>query len=84
MMTCREFADFLADYLSGELASDSRKAFEEHLRLCVNCQRYIAGYKETVKLGKAAFADEDAAIPAQVPDELVQAILRAKGARRHP
>ena len=83
-MTCREFADFLADYLSGELASDSRTAFEEHLRSCVNCQRYLAGYKETVKLGKGAFAEQDAIIPAQVPDELVQAILRARGARQQP
>jgi len=80
-MTCREFADFMADYLSGELPPDRRAVFEHHLRLCVNCQRYLAGYEETVKLGKAAFADDDAAVPAQVPEELVQAILRAKGAR---
>jgi anti-sigma factor RsiW len=81
-MTCREFADFMADYLSGELPSDSRAAFEHHLRLCVNCQKYLAGYEETIKLGKRAFADDDAAVASQVPEELVQAILRAKGVRR--
>ena len=83
-MTCREFADFIADYLSGALSADSRTNFEEHLRLCVNCQKYLAGYKDTVKLGKAAFADENGAVPAQVPEELVQAILRAKGTRQRP
>ena len=77
-MTCREFADFLADYLSGELAPAARAAFEHHLRLCANCQNYLAGYEETVRLGKAAFAADDAAVPAQVPEDLVQAILRAK------
>jgi anti-sigma factor RsiW len=77
-VTCREFADFIAEYLSGELPPDSRSAFEHHLRLCVNCQRYLAGYRETVKLGKAAFADDDAALPPHVPDELVRAILAAK------
>ena len=77
-MTCREFADFIADYLSGELASDRRAAFEHHLRLCVNCQRYLAGYEATVKLGQRAFADDDAAVPANVPEELVQAILAAR------
>ena len=82
MMTCREFADFIADYLSAELPQDRRSAFEQHLRLCVNCQKYLAGYEETVKLGRRAFADEDAPVPAQVPEELVQAILRAKGVRR--
>ncbi len=81
-MTCREFADFMADYLSDELPAESRSAFEQHLCLCVNCQKYLAGYEETVKLGKRAFADEDAAVPPQVPEELVQAILRAKGVQR--
>ena len=77
-MTCREFADFMADYLSGELPQDSRAAFEHHLRLCVNCQRYLAGYEATVKLGQRAFGDDEAAVPPQVPEELVQAILTAR------
>jgi len=81
-MTCREFADFMGDYLSGELALDSRAAFEQHLRLCANCQKYLAGYEETVKLGKQAFADDDAAVPQQVPEELVRAILAAQAARK--
>jgi len=72
----------MADYLSGELPVDSRTAFDYHLGLCVNCQRYLAGYKETVKLGKRAFADDDAGVPGEVPEDLVQAILAARGARR--
>ena len=80
-MTCREFADFMAEYVAGELTPDSRAAFEHHLRLCANCQRYLAGYEETMKLGKRAFADDDAAVPPQVPEELVQAILIARRAR---
>ncbi len=82
MITCREFADFMADYLSGELPQDRRSAFEEHLRLCVNCQKYLAGYKETIRLGKRAFADDDAALPPHVPRDLVRAILTAIGIRR--
>ena len=77
-MTCREFADFMGDYLSGELPADTRAAFEYHLQLCVNCQKYLAGYEETVKLGKRAFDGDDAAVPAEVPEELVQAILDAQ------
>ena len=81
-MTCREFADFMADYLSGELPPDTRAHFDEHLRVCVNCQRYLEGYEETIRLGKRAFADDQAAVPPDVPEELVQAILRAKRGRR--
>ena len=83
-MTCREFADFMADFLSGELPPSSRAAFEHHLRLCVNCQRYLAGYEETVKLGKAAFANDDAAVPPHVPEELVQGVLSFLAERGYP
>ena len=82
MITCREFADFMADYLSGELPHDSRSAFEAHLRRCVNCQKYQAGYKETIRLGKRAFADDDGPLPPHVPRDLVRAILSAIGIRR--
>lgn len=77
-MTCREFADFIGDYLSGELQPDVRDRFARHLEICDNCQRYLAGYEATVKLGKRAFADEDADVPADVPETLVKAILAAK------
>jgi len=77
-VTCREFADFIADYLSRELSPPTRDAFDRHLGLCPNCQRYLASYTETVKLGKAAFDDENAAVPATVPEELLRAILDAR------
>jgi anti-sigma factor RsiW len=77
-VTCREFADFMADYLTGELSEAIRAAFDHHLAVCPNCQRYLTSYRETVTLGKAAFAAADAPVPAQVPEELVQAILSAR------
>jgi anti-sigma factor RsiW len=81
-VTCREFADFMADYLSGELPAPAKSAFDHHLSLCVNCRRYLASYAETIKLGKAAFADESAKLPDDVPEELVRSILAARGARK--
>ena len=79
-MTCREFADFMADYLSNELPVRVRTAFDDHLRVCPNCRKYLTSYEETVKLGRRAFEDEDAVLPAEVPEDLVSAILAA---RRH-
>jgi putative zinc finger protein len=81
IVTCREFADFMGDYLSGELLPALRGPFDHHLSLCVNCQRYLASYRETVALGKQAFTDADAALPADVPEELVKAILAARSSR---
>ena len=53
VVTCREFADFMGDHLSGELPAEVRSAFDHHLQLCPNCQKYLAGYEETVEAGKA-------------------------------
>ena len=77
-MTCREFADFMMDYLSGDLSFESRVRFEHHLSICTNCEKYLTSYAETVKLGKRAFVDDTAALPAEVPEGLVNAILAAR------
>jgi len=77
-MTCREFADFIADYLTGELPPAVHAAFEHHLDVCINCRRYLKSYEETITLGRRAFEDEDALLPAVIPEELVQAILASR------
>jgi anti-sigma factor RsiW len=80
-MTCREVTEFLTDYLSGELPSDQRAVFDEHLRECPQCVAYVKSYRETVKLGTAAFSNPDDRVPDEVPEELVQAILAARRKR---
>lgn len=52
-MTCREFIEFLWQYLSEELSPAERAKFEEHLARCSPCVRYLKSYGETIKLGKA-------------------------------
>jgi len=77
-VTCREFADFIADYLSGELMAESRAAFDRHLSLCTNCRKYLDGYRQTLELGKRVFEDDRAEVPNAVPEELVKAILNTR------
>jgi len=77
-LTCRQFADFMADYLSGELAADTVAAFEYHLSVCPNCCVYLSNYREAVKLGRQVMSDDDAELPGDVPDGLVNAILAAR------
>jgi anti-sigma factor RsiW len=77
-VTCREFAEFIMDYLSGEISPESKAQFDHHLSLCPNCQNYLTSYEETVKLGKRAFDRDDAAVPPDVPEQLVDAILAAR------
>ena len=80
-MTCREFAEFIADYLSGELSAETRAQFEHHLGVCPNCVAYLSNYRDTIELGRRAFADDDAAVPGDMPDDLVQAILASRRRR---
>ena len=77
-MTCREFTAFIADFLDDELPAAQRQQFERHLSLCANCTRYLEGYRSSIALGKRAFDDRDAPLPDDVPDELVDAILRTR------
>jgi anti-sigma factor RsiW len=77
-VTCREFADFMADYLSGELPADTVARFETHLSVCENCTIYLANYRKAARLGRQVFADDEAPVPDDVPEELVRAILASR------
>jgi anti-sigma factor RsiW len=80
-MTCRELIDFLMAYLDGELPDERRALFDAHLEICAACRRYLDGYRQSIALGRAA-CDPEAPVPDEVPEELVQAILAARDARR--
>ena len=78
-MTCREVADFMLDYTSGELPVEVRAVFERHLERCANCREYLALYLKSVELGGRAFAEDAApAVTAGDPAELVAATLAAR------
>jgi anti-sigma factor RsiW len=78
-MNCREFTEFLHEYLFGDLPAEHRAEFDKHLAECPWCVAYLDSYRKTIELEKAAFsAPEDAPPPADAPEELIQAILRAR------
>lgn len=78
MLTCRELTDFLSRYVDGALTPEERKAFERHLSMCRPCRAYVESYRETIELERSAFAEPDALVPDEVPEELVRAILAAR------
>jgi anti-sigma factor RsiW len=55
--------------------------FDAHLAGCADCVAYVKTYAATIRLGKAAFVEPDAPVPADVPEALVRAILAARGKR---
>ncbi|HJZ93913.1 MAG TPA: zf-HC2 domain-containing protein [Gemmataceae bacterium] len=78
-MNCREFTEFLHEYLFGDLPAEERAEFDKHLAECPWCVAYLDSYRKTIQLGQAAFSGrEDGPPPASAPEELIQAILRAR------
>lgn len=77
-MTCRAVADFLMDYVSGELPTAAKTAFEEHLLGCPNCAEYLTQYRQIIMAGQRAFDRRDEQIVGRIPEELVRAILAAR------
>jgi anti-sigma factor RsiW len=82
-MTCRELSEFIVDYRSGNLSPEVHTDFEEHLVNCAGCLTYLRSYEETIRLAKGAYAHPEDPLPADVPEQLVQAILAARTAKRH-
>jgi anti-sigma factor RsiW len=72
-MTCREVAEFLQDYVAGELPPPLLEDFDRHLEACRNCREFLAQYRATIAASTAAWTDETI----DPPDELVTAILQA-------
>jgi anti-sigma factor RsiW len=79
-LTCREFVEFLIDYVDEALPAEQRRVFDEHMGFCPACLNYLETYRETVRLEKTLCADPEGPVPDDVPDDLVQAILAARRA----
>jgi len=79
-MNCKEFVEFLMEYLDGGLDSSQRATFEEHMVDCPGCETYLDTYSDTIRLGRECLCDSpDGPVPHDVPEELVAAILAARG-----
>ena len=50
MITCRELAELLFDFASGQLPPEHRGQVEQHLRLCPSCVAYVESYRLTIRM----------------------------------
>ncbi len=78
MITCREFEAFVLSYLDGELPARQAKIFEWHLRICRECREYLAAYERTIELGEAVLGPAHEAVPDDVPEDLIRAVLDSR------
>ena len=78
MITCKEFEDFVLSYLDDELSTKQKSVFEWHLRLCRECREYLAAYERTRDIASAISTLPNEAVPQEVPEDLIKAILDAR------
>jgi anti-sigma factor RsiW len=77
-VNCQEFVELVTAYLEDQLPGDDRAAFEEHLRLCPGCDRYLEQFRTTIAL-LGQLPEESISAPAR--DRLLDAFAdwRARG-----
>ena len=75
MLTCKQFDEFMIDYIEGNLPLWQRISCLLHVRMCRKCARFVEQYKHVILLEKNAYAKPDDSIPEEVPEELLKAAL---------
>lgn len=80
MITCKEFEDFIISYLDGTLHGAQLQMFEWHLQLCRECREYLAAYQRAMEAGKSVLSPAQEAIPENVPEDLIKAVLASRDA----
>ena len=80
-ITCREVVDFLDGYLARALDAEATARFERHLSECPPCVAYMHTYQAASEVGRAVLAPTEERAE-EVPEDLVQAILRSRDGER--
>ena len=78
MITCRQFEDFLIDYLEGSLPDDKKMRFEVHLKVCGSCRAYLAAYRRAAEVSAKAVQMEEAEELPDAPEDLIKAVIDAR------
>ena len=48
-LTCKEFVEWVTDYLEDKLPVDDRNRFDAHLAQCSSCPHYIEQIRQTIQ-----------------------------------
>lgn len=74
-MTCKQCAELLVDFISGELSEEFCAILREHMRACGPCERFLVTYKVTITLTRKL---PMTAMPAELVQRLQAALREAQ------
>jgi anti-sigma factor RsiW len=69
-MDCEELVELTTEYLEGALPAAERERLERHLRECDGCHAHLAQLSKAIEVAGSL-------PPERLPDERIDAILRA-------
>src|SRR5690242_10472475 len=49
-ITCKEFVEWVTDYLEDKLPAEERRRFDAHLAQCSGCPHYLEQMRETMRV----------------------------------
>jgi hypothetical protein len=58
-LTCREFVEFVTDYLERALPARERIRCEHHLVICTGCAGYLDQMRATIRLAGTLASDDE-------------------------
>lgn len=76
-VNCRQLAELLIDFVSGECAEETRIHIEEHLHRCPPCVIYVETYRLTIQMTRKL-------PPVEMPPQLVERLRRVVEAHCPP
>ena len=77
MLTCKEFNEFMIDYLEGGLPVWQKYMCWLHVKMCRECAYFVQQYHRVIALGQNACDSPDD----PVPEELVKAAMAHRKAK---
>ena len=75
MLTCKEFDDFMVDYLEDGLPVWQKFMCWLHVKMCRECADFVRDYERAIRLGQNAYDAPNERIPDFVPEDLIKAAL---------
>ncbi len=78
MISCKEFDQFIIDYLERQLPFIKRLIFNLHLLLCSDCRAYIKAYQKSIEVGKKYYEEMGKETREDPPEELLEIIRKLK------
>jgi anti-sigma factor RsiW len=74
-LVCRDGVELLMDYLEGVLSETDREVIEAHVGGCPRCVAFVASYRDTPRILRAATA-------AELPTDVAASLRRFLAERR--